>query len=485
MAAIRGELAKAGLPSDLVFLSLIESGHNPTIVSPVGAAGLWQFMPDAGRAYGLAVDRWVDERLDPQRSTEAACRYLSDLYRRFGSWELAMAAYNMGHSGLSRAIRKYNTNDFWELSRYEAGLPWETTLYVPKILATAIAMTNRRVFGLDDVEPDPAERFETVLVASGVLLEDLDRSAQLAPGTLEGLNPQYLAGRTPPSATGSASPSWPVRVPVGSASSVREAVARESRAERSFIAYLVRPGDTVESIAQTRGATEAQIRALNRVDPKEALVPGTVLLVPRVERTREDDPPDNVAVVPPRAFDYAGKRRIFYRVAAGDTLARIAETFAVKPSDLALWNVLDEKARLPSGMTLQIFADADRDLSSVRYLPEAKAKILVAGSAEFFDYFEGQNGRHRLVVRAKSGDSLASIGKRYGMTIGSMERANRRSRADALLPGEPIVVYTERSRPAPDDQLYASAPSRFASRPASPSDAPPGSAAVVDGPVGD
>ena len=91
---------------------MIESGHNPTVVSPAGAAGLWQFMPDAGRTYGLTVDRWVDERLDPERSTQAASRYLSDLYRRFGSWELAIASYNMGYGGLARSIRKFNSNDF-------------------------------------------------------------------------------------------------------------------------------------------------------------------------------------------------------------------------------------------------------------------------------------------------------------------------------------------------------------------------------------
>ena len=121
--ALRAALSRAGLPTDLLYLSLIESGHNPTIVSAAGAAGLWQFMPDAGRMYGLTVDRWVDERFDAPRATEGAVRYLSDLYRRFGNWDLAMAAYNMGVGGLSRAIKKFNTNDFWELTRLRGGDP--------------------------------------------------------------------------------------------------------------------------------------------------------------------------------------------------------------------------------------------------------------------------------------------------------------------------------------------------------------------------
>ena len=133
--AIRAELSRAGVPTDLVWLSMIESGHNPTITSPAGAAGLWQFMPDAGRTYGLTVDRWVDERLDPERSTEAASRYPAILYRRFRwCWELAIASYNMGYGGLARSIRKFNSNDFWELVRYFVpAFLWETTLYVPKI----------------------------------------------------------------------------------------------------------------------------------------------------------------------------------------------------------------------------------------------------------------------------------------------------------------------------------------------------------------
>jgi membrane-bound lytic murein transglycosylase D len=471
-AALKGELARAGLPTDLVWLSLVESSHNPSIVSPAGAAGLWQFMPDAGRAYGLSIDRWVDERLDPVRSTEAACRYLGDLYSRFGGWELAMAAYNMGHGGLSRAIRKYNTNDFWELSRYEAGLPWETTIYVPKILATAIAMTNKRALGLDDVEVDAAERFDTVLVGSAVVLSDIARVAGVPLASIEALNPQYLSGRTPPSAPGVRARSWPVRVPAGTAASVREALAREAPSEDWLVSYVVRVGDTVESIAQARGATEAQIRALNGVDPKEVLAAGAVLLVPRSDRNREEEALESVAVVPPRTFVYPDRRRIFYRVSPGDVLSRIAEVFGVSRADLLLWNALDEGARLYPGMSLQVFVKTQRDLASVRYSTEANTKVLVAGSAQFFEHFEGQSGRRRFVVKAKSADTLATIGKRYGTSVGSMERINRRSRNDVLGAGEAIVVYTEKSRPLPGDELYVEARPRSPSPPGEPRSAP-------------
>jgi membrane-bound lytic murein transglycosylase D len=444
-AAIKNELARAGVPTDLVWLSMIESGHNPTITSPAGAAGLWQFMPDAGRTYGLTVDRWVDERLDPERSTEAASRYLSDLYRRFGSWELAIASYNMGYGGLTRSIRKFNSNDFWELVRYEAGIPWETTLYVPKIFALAIVMNNKKAFGLDVEPSDPPETFDVVLVGPSVALDDVARAAGVPASAIADLNPAYLAGRTPPWVAGSAKPSWRVRVPSGKGPSCTSALARSSTVDDALEPYVSKFGDTVESIANAHGTSEARIRAINHVDPKEVLAAGTVLLVPRGAHGATPEPSDDVVVVPPREFAYADRTRIFYRVLPSDTLARIANVFSVSASDIGLWNALDESARLQPGMALQLFVDKNRSFTA-RSVSPAETRVLVAGTPEFYEYFEGQNGRKRVVVSARENDTLATLGKRFGMTVGSMERVNRRSRTDKLRTGESVIVYVDRGR---------------------------------------
>lgn len=450
--AIKAELSRAGLPSDLVWLSLIESGHNPAIASPVGAAGLWQFMPDAARSYGLTVDRWVDERLDPERSTQAAIRYLSDLYRRFGSWELAMAAYNMGYGGLSRSVRKFNTNNFWELARYEGGIPWETTLYVPKILATAVVMNNRRTFGLENVSEDPPQRFDVITVGPSVPLDEIARAVGITEDSLEGMNPQYLAGRTPPVLPGAARGSYRVLVPEGTA---RKWTPARTALDDGLECYVVKAGETVERIARAHGTSERELRSRNRVAAGEVLAPGTVLLVPRVSRVREPDPTTTaeVVVVPARSIDYPDLKRVFYRVVSGDTATGIATAFRVTPEHLADWNALDIQARLEPGMSLQVFVARDTDLSKVLHVPEAHAKVLVAGSPEFGDYFESQNGRKRLVIAAREGDTLASVGKRYGMSVGQMERINRRGRTDALARGERLVVYTDRAEPAPGDTL--------------------------------
>ncbi|HYQ27635.1 MAG TPA: transglycosylase SLT domain-containing protein [Polyangiaceae bacterium] len=457
-AAMRSELARAGVPTDLVWLSMIESGHNPTIVSPAGAAGLWQFMPDAGRTYGLTVDRWVDERLDPERSTQAASRYLSDLYRRFGSWELAIASYNMGYGGLARSIRKFNSNDFWELVRYEAGVPWETTLYVPKIFALAIVMNNKKAFGLDAIETDPPESFDVVQVGPSVPLADVARSAGVTEAELLALNPAFLSGRTPPAIPGSNKPSFRVHVPVGKGALCTAALARIANDDEPLQTYLTKFGETVESIANAHGVSEARLRAINHVEPKEQLAAGTVLLVPRTPRAASAPANDEVVVVPPREFAYAERARLFYRVLSGDTLSRVANAFAVSVADIGLWNALDENARLQSGMALQLFVDK-RKTFSARTINPSETHVLVAGSPEFYDYFEGQNGRKRVVVSARENDTLATLGKRYGMTVGSMERVNRRSRTDKLRVGESVVVYVDRGRavtsrkPSPDEDV--------------------------------
>jgi membrane-bound lytic murein transglycosylase D len=457
--ALRTALVKAGLPSDLVFLSLIESGHNPAIYSSAGAAGLWQFMPDTARAYGLTVDRWVDERLDPIRATEAATKLLADLYQRFGTWDLAMAAYNMGHGGLARAIKKFNTNDFWELSRHEAGIPWETTLYVPKILATAILMNNRGAFGIEGIDADPEENFDSVVVGHAVSLDDVARVGGLTPEALAALNPQYRAGRTPPLSPSRPARNFRVRVPAGLGEKLQRDLNVDA-AGSTLGSYVVRQGDTVSSIAIATASSDGEIRNLNRIAAEESLKAGTPLFVPRRTKPASPKAPTtaDVVVVAQNATPPHGTVRVFYPVAEGDTLATISSAFGVERADLLAWNAVDEAARLQEGMVLQVFPPKGVDLTKVHYLKDDGTRTLVAGSVEFIDHFEGLNGKRRLLVAAKNGDTLAGIGKRYAMSVGWMERVNRRSRSDKLAAGDKVIVYAPMGAKAQAAAKKASAP---------------------------
>lgn len=440
-AAMQTELAKAGLPKDLVWLSLIESGHNPTIASPAGAAGLWQFIPDTARLYGLTVDRWVDERLDPQRSTQGAAAYLGDLYQRFGTWELAMAAYNMGHGGLMRAVRKYNTNDFHKLAQYEAGLPWETTLYVPKVFAIAIVMNNRRAFGLGDIELDPPVTFDTVYVRPGVALDDVAKASGIPIESLRSMNPQYQGARTPPAPKSEKGERrWALRVPRGKGAETAQKLGEGSPGR--YAVYVLRFGDTLGSVAQRAGMQPQELGDINGLLAGTELPAGAVLLVPESAKLDAPDAED-VVVVPQDSRQVPGRMRVFYRVLGGDTLESIASRFGVTREELVVWNDLDGRAKLLSDMTLQVFVPKHAQLQDVRVVSPKQTRVLEVGTREFLDHAEALNGRKRILVTIKKGDTLAKVGRRYGLSVGMMERINRFPRTRELVPGERVIVYAK------------------------------------------
>jgi membrane-bound lytic murein transglycosylase D len=447
--AVRRILRENNLPEDILWLALVESGFDPTIGSPAGAAGLWQFMPDGARIYGLTVDRWIDERLDPERSTLAAARYLADLHSRFGSWELAFAAYNMGYGGLLASIRKYNTNDFWELSRLEAGMPLETALYVPKIVAMAIVSRNRAAFGLDDVELDPAVSFDKIGVRPGVSMQSVALAAGTSTDKVAELNPQLTASRAPPALPGhDGDASWTVRVPPGTASRAALALPKFADAETKVERYVVRWGESIDDVAARRHTTRGMLASLNGVRHDESLRPGTVLLVPvpRAEGGMDDpfaEAPSGkpVVVVPAQSFAFADRRRIFYRVIPGDTLRDVASLFGVTPDEVCRWNAIDPAATLHDGMALQIYPPAGPTRSDVLALEERDARVLPVGSPEFFTHFEGLKGRTRLELTAKQGDTWRTVAHKYGLSVAQLERINGRARSTALNPGDKLVVY--------------------------------------------
>ena len=186
-----------GLPQDLIAVAFIESGFSTEAVSTAGAAGLWQFMPSTGRAYGLQIESTLDERASIWRSTEAAAHHLSDLYERFRSWELALAAYNLGFDGLDRRLDEWETDDFWTLADSPGALPKETAHYVPKILAAAVIFANLDAYGFADVERAPAIDASELEVPGGTHLAVVARAAGTSLRVLRELNPELLADIVP------------------------------------------------------------------------------------------------------------------------------------------------------------------------------------------------------------------------------------------------------------------------------------------------
>jgi membrane-bound lytic murein transglycosylase D len=441
---MRRALRRKSLPDDLVWVSMVESGFDPTARSVVGAAGLWQFMPETARIYGLVVDRWLDQRLSPTVATDAAVDFLGDLHRRFGSWELALAGYNMGYAGLTSVVRRYNSNDFWSLLHTEGTLPWETSLYVPKIIACAVVAHNLAAFGVSDVVLDAPNETDEVSVPPGTPLALVAQSAGISAKDVEGLNPELRAARTPPTADGEAA--YPVKVPQGKGALAAQGVARIRGTLPPVDRYVVRFGETLDQVATAHRTTSQRLVDLNAIAPGEAVRGGTVLLVPRVDATPVGTAPTSTGpkpgiVVPSDVFVYPDRKRVFYRVLVGDSLKEIASALHVSADDVRRWNGLDPSARLEEGMTLQAFVPPDADLSRVVVVSESEVRVLPLGSDEFFASLERDKGFKRVTVIAHAGDTLESIGKRFDVRPHTMERINRRPRGDVIHSGEAVVVY--------------------------------------------
>jgi len=209
MPKIQFELKKAGLPQDLAYMVMIESGFNTHAISSANAVGPWQFIEATGRRYGLQVTTWLDERKDWQKSTRAAILYLTDLYREFGSWYLVAASYNMGENGLRKQIQKYQTRDFWKLAELKA-LPQETVDYVPKILAAMLISKAPSLYGFRNIPIHKPITYEIVFVSGGTHLHDVANTLGITQKAIEELNAELLLKKVP-----SFISKYPIRVPAG------------------------------------------------------------------------------------------------------------------------------------------------------------------------------------------------------------------------------------------------------------------------------
>jgi membrane-bound lytic murein transglycosylase D len=280
--------AEFNLPSDLIYLSLVESGFNPHAYSRARATGPWQFMKGTAKVYGLRVDRYVDERRDPIKSTIAAARYLRDLYDLFGTWPLAMAAYNAGEGKVMRALERTQAANFWDIARTKH-LRRETKEYVPRFMAATIIARNPDQYGFASAETTQHE-FEEVLIPRSVHLRSVAQATGIAFEELRRLNPELRMDATPPGET-----AYHLKVPVGTQEDVLKVLdriptwkptimlvhtAKVSKNTRLSQAewYRVRVGDTLRSIARRFHITVAELRAWNKSTTR-GIKPGDLLAI--------------------------------------------------------------------------------------------------------------------------------------------------------------------------------------------------------------
>lgn len=300
-----------GLPEDLTYLALIESGFSNKAYSRAKAAGQWQFMKGTGKRYGLRIDRWIDERRDPEKATEAAADYLTDLYGMFNDWHLAAAGYNAGEGKIGRAIKKYDTNDFWQLSqpKYKY-LKSETKNYVPQLIAATMIAKEPAKYGFDDIEFHTPLTYEKVTINGMTDLRDIASAAECSLEDIQLLNPELKTKFTPPNY-----PNYELNVPMG---------------KKALLESRMASIDTVSEKV-----------ALREVGPEKG---------ERKKVTRRKYAPRQKAA--------SSRRVISYIVKAGDTVAGIAKRYNVPTEHLATWNDLWGRT-LKKGTKLKIYVQRE------------------------------------------------------------------------------------------------------------------------------
>jgi membrane-bound lytic murein transglycosylase D len=328
-AMISTVLSEEGVPQDLIYQAVAESGFQPQAVNGrSGAGGMWQFMPSGN--YGLTRNGWYDERFDPEKSTHAYARYMKLLYSQLGDWYLAMAAYDWGPANVQHAVQRTGYADFWELYRRNA-LPQETKNYVPIIIAAAIMAKNPEQYGLQSLAPEPPVLADSVTTDYSVDLRLVSDLIEAPVQEISALNPSLLRMSTPADAP------FELHLPAGSKDLYQKRISEIPADKRNqWRFHKVVPGESLQTVARDYHVTPSEIVFVNQLEPGNDLSATDSLIIP----------------VPPTPSSKSG-RLTLYRVEHGDTLVTVADRFNVTVQQLRRWNHLIAN-RLEPGRRLYV-----------------------------------------------------------------------------------------------------------------------------------
>lgn len=319
---IQDILKQYSLPEELIYLAMIESGLNPKAHSRANASGMWQFIYGTGIRYNLNRNWYVDERRDPRKATHAASQYLTDLYKQFDNWYLALAAYNAGSGRITRAKRLHQTSDFWQLH----SLPRETRNYVPLFLATTIIGRDPVKYGFKSPQNDPW-KYDVVEIEKSADLSILAQSAGISLSTLRKYNPELRQSATP-------TKSYNLRLPIGKKDLFEKKYAALPESKRfapQYITHRVRSGENLGSISRKYRVSIHNIAAVNKIRNRHKIKVGQVLTIPVRGGTK-------VSYSSASSTQPSGAKKEVYTVKKGDTLGQIADNYRVQARQIRSWN---------------------------------------------------------------------------------------------------------------------------------------------------
>jgi membrane-bound lytic murein transglycosylase D len=418
---IRKTLREEGLPQELLYLSMIESGFNPKAYSYARASGLWQFIYATGSYYGLRDDWWFDERRDPSLSTRAAARHLKDLYERFDDWYLALAGYNYSPGKLQRLINRYNSRDFWKLKR----LPRQTRNYVPTFIAASLIAKNPNKYGFFVEKANPVE-FDTVRISDCVDLEVVAQCVNNNFAEIKSLNPAVKRWCTPPNVK-----NFTVNLPKGTKELFKKEYAKIPADKKiSYKRHKIRSGETLSEISKRYATSISVLKKTNNLKSSRIRA-GKYLIIPVAQNEKYYKSFKPVAYKSTKkkyrrkkpVSSVKGHKKIIYIVKNGDTLGDIAELYNTRASKLRYWN----------------------GLSYGRYIfPNQKLAVWIPDSNPIPNIIKKESNTQHIATTdsyhiVERGDTLWDIAQKYNISIRNLKKINN-LRSNRIKPGERLII---------------------------------------------
>jgi len=428
---IEREFETAGLPKDLMYLAMIESGYNQRAYSKSKAVGLWQFMAPTGKEYGLSVSRYVDERRNAEKSTKAAASYLKDLYREFGDWHLAVAAYNGGPGTMRNAIRKSKSEDFWKIAQ-DRYLHLETKRYVPKLIAAIIIAKEPEKYGFTDISYEEPLSWETLEVGPGLSMDAVALLTDSTPKQIKILNQELRTSKTPLDRQ-----RYLVKIPAGSKSLAQANLPRlHSIVTTDYKTHVVAKNETISRICGRYNINTTTLLKVNNLT-SSSLKTGTRLRIPQQVVSYRLLPKGMDARL---AF---GDDLILHKVKKGETISKISRRYQVPAELIVAWNGLPNVHKIAEGQQLALYlggsGSSNEKTGTGSNQQTVQSALVVLSDASKRAVNEVQPENLFTWYQVRSGDSLWTISRKFNTSPDRIKRWNN-LKSNLIHPGSRLKL---------------------------------------------
>ena len=436
----RKELREAGLPEDLAYLAMIESGFNQRAYSRAKAVGLWQFMKGTGKEYNLRIDRYVDERRHAEKSTKAAVAFLSDLYANFGDWHLAVAGYNAGAGKIGRGLKRYKVDNFWSLAQHRY-LHLETKRYVPKLIAAIIIAKDPKKYGFTNIQYEAPLEYETLRVGPGLSLDAVAIVCNTNSKEIKKLNQELKTGRTPLNKS-----HYDVQIPVGKKGLAEANLPRlNSVVSTGYKTHVIRKGDTLSKICKRYNINKTTLLKINNLRSSN-LVAGNHLRIPYSSaryRLLAKGSQGNIVT----------DDIILHTIKPGETISKIADSYNIPPEMIVTWNGLKSIHKIRAGQQLALYiidnsktlvlANSSQPKASNRIVASSStnnSSIIVLAEQKKFSVTKATSAKSKVSwYRVRQGDTLWKIARKFNLSTKQLKSWNK-LKSNRIHPGIKLKI---------------------------------------------